>query len=179
MGIAIGIADDQLRASWYTRANPVMAGTSRAEMSGEDYKSPFAPRENIEQQLGIGVAPAVSLAMSLITRNPVGVDYAFLRAGEGAKIESLTANQITRIQNAADRTGTEISLVGSRAKGTAGPMSDWDYVVPESTTSKIIHSLTSSLPEGWRGIGDSRNQDIFRGVVDKLLPYITFTPRGK
>lgn len=79
-----------------------------------------------------------------------------------------------RIQNAADRTQTPISVVGSRASGSSGPLSDWDYVVPPGTSRRTIHSLSSSLPEGHRGIGEPRNQDFHRGNVDAGLPYITF-----
>ncbi|WP_190275519.1 hypothetical protein [Allochromatium vinosum] len=97
--------------------------------------------------------------------------------GGGAKLENLTAQEIARIQNAANRTGTEISVVGSRAKGTPGPLSDWDYVVPEATGSRTIHSLRSSLPEGPRSLGEPRNQDFFRSLVDPTKPFITFTPQ--
>lgn len=98
-------------------------------------------------------------------------------AGGGAKLENLATQEIARIQNAANRTRTEISVVGSRANGSAGPLSDWDYVVSESTKSKTIHSLRSSLPEGPRGLGDPRNQDFFRTTVDPSKPFITFTPQ--
>jgi RHS repeat-associated protein len=98
-------------------------------------------------------------------------------AGGGAKLENLGSQEVARIQNAADRTETSISVVGSRAKGTPGPTSDWDYVVPEGTRNRTIHSLKSSLPEGPRGLGEPRNQDIFKGTVDPNEPHITFTPR--
>ncbi|MBN8888570.1 MAG: hypothetical protein J0I77_22850 [Rudaea sp.] len=97
--------------------------------------------------------------------------------GGGAKLENLTAQEIVRIQNAANRTGTEITVIGSRAKGTTHAMSDWDYVVPEATKGRTIHSLRSSLPEGPRGLGGPRNQDFFRGKVKQNEPFITFTPQ--
>jgi RHS repeat-associated protein len=98
-------------------------------------------------------------------------------AGGGAKIENLAASEATRIQNAANRTQTEISVVGSRANGTAGGLSDWDYVVPNGTSSRKIHSMSSSLPEGGRGLGEARNQDFFKGPVESSKPHITFTPQ--
>jgi hypothetical protein len=98
------------------------------------------------------------------------------RAGGGASLQNLTPGEILRIQNAANRTGVEITLVGSRASGRTGPLSDWDYMVPENTSSRTIHSLRSSLPEGHRGIGEARNSEIIRGPVDPNRPFITFTP---
>jgi RHS repeat-associated protein len=97
-------------------------------------------------------------------------------AGGGAKLENLTTGDIARLQNAANRTGTEISVVGSRARGTARANSDWDYVIPQGTSRSTRHSLSSSVPEGPRGLGEPRNQDFFREAVDRSRPYITFTP---
>jgi RHS repeat-associated protein len=98
------------------------------------------------------------------------------RAGGGAKLENLSRSEARRIQNAADRTGQEISVVGSRASGTSRPESDWDYVIPNAR-SRTKHSLSSSLPEGERrGIDQPRHQDILEGPVNPELPHITFTP---
>ena len=99
--------------------------------------------------------------------------------GGGAKLENLTAGEITRIQNAANRTGTPITVVGSRANGTAQALSDWDYAVPATTSKRTVHSLSSSLPEGARGLGEGRSQDFFRSAVDPNKPFITFTPNEK
>jgi len=98
-------------------------------------------------------------------------------AGGGAYISNITPQEILRIQNAVDRTNTTISVVGSRANGSAGPLSDWDYVVPPGTPRRTIHSMSSSLPEGHRSIGERRNQDFFDSAVNPNLPYITFNPR--
>ena len=97
-------------------------------------------------------------------------------AGGGAKVENLTAAEALRIQNAANRTGTEISVVGSHASGTARPTSDWDYVVPVGTSRSTVHSLSGSLPAGPRSLGEPRNQDFFREALDLTRPHITFTP---
>jgi len=116
----------------------------------------------------------------------VGKGYAWVhngcapRVGGGAKLENLTPGEIRRIQNAANRTGTQITVVGSRARGTTHALSDWDYVVPAGTKGRTIHSLASSLPEGPRlGLGQARKQDFFKGVVDETRPFITFTPASK
>ena len=88
-------------------------------------------------------------------------------AGGGAYISNITPQEILRIQNAVDRTNTTISVVGSRANGSAGPLSDWDYVVPPGTPRRTIHSMSSSLPEGYRSIGERRNQDFL--ILQSIL----------
>lgn len=97
------------------------------------------------------------------------------RVGGGASLDNLTPGEMTRIQNAANKVDQPISVVGSRASGTAGPYSDWDYVVPGANSS-TVGKIKNSLPEGSRGIGDPRNIDIFRGQVNEDLPFITFNP---
>ena len=96
-------------------------------------------------------------------------------SGGGAKISNLTPGQQRRIQNAANRSGQTITVVGSRAAGTAKPNSDWDYVV--DANSKTRNNLSRSLPgAGNLSEGERPNIDVFRGQVDKSLPYIEFTP---
>ena len=98
--------------------------------------------------------------------------------GGGASLKNLTPGELARIQNAANRTGVEISVVGSRAGGTAKGLSDWDYAVPASTTSKQIKSLKNSLPSGFSEVGAPRNIEFFRSPVRTDLPHITFRPNG-
>ena len=84
----------------------------------------------------------------------------------------------TRIQNAADRTGQRIDVVGSRASNTAGPDSDWDYVM--SGNSARRHSASSSVPHGTSGgalgTGGWTGIDVFPGKVNPSLPHVTFLP---
>lgn len=98
-------------------------------------------------------------------------------AGGGAKTSNLSPGDIVRIQNAANRTDTTITVVGSRANGTAGANSDWDFVLPKDTPRSTRRSLSSSLPEGPRGIGEPRNQDFFMEPIDTTKPHISFPPR--
>jgi len=98
-------------------------------------------------------------------------------AGGGAKLENLSFGDISRIQNAANRTGTPVTLVGSRANGTARSLSDYDYLLPQGTRGSVRSSLKSSLPEGYRGIGDPRNQDFFFDALDPTKPFILFRPQ--
>jgi len=98
--------------------------------------------------------------------------------GGGAKLRNLTPSEIARIQNAANRGGVEISVVGSRANASATALSDWDYVVPLGTPSKVIRSLRNSLPSGYRELGAPRNIEFFRAPVERNFPHITFRPSG-
>lgn len=127
-----------------------------------------------------GVGYATTSAIAAVTRFARGGSSSIPGlgpvAGGGANLENLTAGEIARIQNAANRTGTEISVVGSRARGTANPNSDWDYVLPPGTRGSTRHSLSSSLPEGPRSLGEPRNLEFFVEPLDTARPFITFTP---
>ena len=97
------------------------------------------------------------------------------KAGSGASVDNLTGAERARIQNAATRIKTPISVVGSRALGTPGPESDWDYVIT-GANSRVKHSVSSSLPKADITVGIGRQQDIFTGPLDTSEPYITFYP---
>jgi hypothetical protein len=98
-------------------------------------------------------------------------------AGGGAGVDCLSSEDVRRIQGAADRTGIQITVVGSRADGSAGPVSDYDYVL-SGGTARDRRSLKNALPAGPRGLGEPRNQDFHPEPVDIARPYITFMPRG-
>jgi hypothetical protein len=100
------------------------------------------------------------------------------KVGAGASIENIAVSEATRIQNAADKIGMPISLVGSRASGTAHPLSDWDYVITGANSRKKS-SVKNSLPLGDITLGPQGRLDIFTGPLNEDLPYITFYPRGK
>lgn len=97
------------------------------------------------------------------------------KVGGGAKLENIAPGDARRIQNAADRTGVTITVVGSRAKGTAHGQSDWDYVL-EGGTARSRHSSKSSIPSGPHGLGEPRVQDFF-STLDQSQPYISFSPK--
>jgi RHS repeat-associated protein len=129
--------------------------------------------------VGVAVAACATFPVCAVAMLPSDIEdggYSGPVAGGGAKLANLAPEDITRIQNAANRTNTEITVVGSRAAGTPKPNSDWDYVVPPDTKKKTVHSLSSSVPEGPRGLGEPRNSDFFRENVDQEKPYITFKP---
>jgi len=102
-------------------------------------------------------------------------------AGGGADLQralvNMTPEEITRIQNAANRTGQPIHVVGSRSGGskTPRPDSDWDYVIQANNHTR--RSAGDSLP-GAKNLkeGIPSNQDIFKGPLDYDRPHITFHP---
>ena len=101
-------------------------------------------------------------------------------AGGGARLENLSPADVARIQNAADKIGIPITVVGSRTIGiSANPLQDFDYLLPEGSTKSDIKKIVSSLPAGFRGIGDRRNLDITIVEVDLTKPHIIFNPTRK
>ena len=87
-----------------------------------------------------------------------------------------------RIQNAANRTNQKITVVGSRASGTAGPNSDWDYIMSGNSAQR--HSAASSVPCGVWGGENNTGIDIFSSypgspnpvILDRSRLYIEFFP---
>ncbi|MEF2148461.1 RHS repeat-associated core domain-containing protein [Aquilutibacter rugosus] len=124
--------------------------------------NPKITRENVAQ-----LATVIVMAKLTHGKN--------VSAGVGAKISNLSAGELKRIQNAANRSGVTITVVGSRAAGTARSNSDWDYVV--DSNSKTRSKLSRSLPgAGNLNEGQRPNIDVFRGEVDKSRPYIEVKP---
>lgn len=101
------------------------------------------------------------------------------KVGGGASLENISPSDARRIQNAANRTKQDITVVGSRAGGTASPISDWDYVM--SGNARQRHSAKSSVPKGIAGgeqnsLGNETGIDIFSGSISTNSPYITSPP---
>ena len=98
--------------------------------------------------------------------------------GGGGTMDKLTPGEVTRIQNAANRSGQDIGVVGSRVNPNKAlhPNSDYDYVI--NANHKIRSNLGNSLP-GSKNIQDGipSNQDIFKGNVDPGLPHVIFHPQ--
>jgi RHS repeat-associated protein len=101
-------------------------------------------------------------------------------ANGGSRIASeagLSAGEIARIENAANRIGKPINLVGSRASGTANAASDWDYVI-EGMTNANKNTIKNSLPGAQiRADQVPRNIDFFTEPLRTDLPHIQFNPR--
>ncbi|WP_112465598.1 polymorphic toxin-type HINT domain-containing protein [Streptomyces triticisoli] len=100
----------------------------------------------------------------------------------------ISPNDARRIQNAADKSGYPIVVVGSRAGGTAHAMSDWDYILYGPAKSR--NRIKNSLPRGTGdGEGSGRGRDFWQGYnpnhkksyteLDRDLPYVVFEPRKR
>ena len=97
-------------------------------------------------------------------------------AGGGAKLENLSPAEIKRIQNAANRTKQDISVVGSRASGKSNSTSDWDYIFSGSNRQR--HSARSSVPRGAQGgevnsMGRETGIDVWQSYNPKAPNYST------
>ena len=85
--------------------------------------------------------------------------------------------ELLRIQNAANRIGRPITVVGSRAAGKAGPYSDWDYVIEKGLNSKEWSKIKNSIPGAKSFIDNTpRRIDIFDGNINRSKPYIKIYP---
>ncbi|MFO7936637.1 MAG: hypothetical protein R6V06_03415 [Kiritimatiellia bacterium] len=99
----------------------------------------------------------------------------------------INPGEAQRIQNAANRTGQQITVVGSRAEGTATAASDWDYIM--SGNSSARHSVRSSVPSGMSGgeinapgidvWQDYNPNAINYTTLDSTKPHVIFTPLAK
>ena len=90
----------------------------------------------------------------------------------------MSSGEIKRIQNAANRSGQDIGVVGSRVnpKKALRSNSDYDFVV--NANSKTRNNLSRSLPGGKDvRTGAPNNQDIFKGSVDTTKPHAIFHPQ--
>jgi hypothetical protein len=93
----------------------------------------------------------------------------------------LNALDAQRIQAAANKTNQTIWLVGSRATGTAGPNSDWDYIM--NGNAKQRNSAKSSLP-GWTSAAIAAQNGLGHGVtttgrgIDVFQNYSEFDSMG-
>lgn len=113
--------------------------------------------------------PGLAADALLAARGPV--------PGGGAVVENIPAAEAARIQNAANRIGKPIHVVGSRASGTARPNSDWDFVIEANHHTRA--SAAKSLP-GARNVQEGLTtpgaQDVFKGPLDPSKPHVTFSP---
>lgn len=104
-------------------------------------------------------------------------------AGGGAQVENVPEGVRNQIQRIADKYGVIITIVGSRAAGTATANSDWDYIIEGK--AKARSNAKRELPRGWQGgeidsFGRESGIDVWNPAqdpVDTNRPYIIFRPR--
>ncbi len=99
------------------------------------------------------------------------------KVGGGGTLDKLSPTEIQRIQNAANRSGQEIGVVGSRVNPNKALRSDSDFDFVIGANSKTRNNLSRSLP-GSKNVreGIPSNQDIFKGTVDPNKPHVIFRP---
>ena len=98
-------------------------------------------------------------------------------AGGGAKLSNLSVQDQGAIQNMANLLKKPITVVGSRAGGTFGPGSDYDYLVPNLTRDEAV-MLRRRLPSTYMGIDESPGIDVMSGDLVPGSPYIRFDPQS-
>ncbi|WPO84289.1 DUF6443 domain-containing protein [Chryseobacterium sp. JJR-5R] len=103
-------------------------------------------------------------------------ETSILKTQFAAEKNIISSSDFLRIENAASRINKPITVVGSRANGTAKAYSDWDYVI-EGLNSREWSKIKNSIP-GARSIIDNtpRNIDIFK-QLDLSRPYLKIHPR--
>jgi RHS repeat-associated protein len=133
---------------------------------------------------GLLIAEVVTVEMIVeevvetVVEEVTGVPISLVNIKSLAKAgtDVLSPSNLKRIENAATRVDIPISVVGSRASGTAKAYSDWDYVI-EGISSKNWSKIKNSLP-GARSLDDNMpgNIDLFKGPLDVSKPHITIIP---
>ncbi len=118
-----------------------------------------------------GIAGAIKPKATLKTSGPI--------AGGGAKLDNLSSAATQRIQNAANRTQQEITVIGSRASGKASSISDWDYIMSGKSSQR--HSARSSVPRGTQGgeinsMGNETGIDVWQNYNPNAPNYSTLNP---
>jgi hypothetical protein len=106
-----------------------------------------------------------------------------ITAGNGASIDNISPEYRARIERFAVKNDTEVTVIGSRAEGAAGPESDWDYFI--GGNSKVRwNARNGGLPRGLSGeemdnYGNYTGIDVFNANTETMFPFeqwIRFTP---
>jgi hypothetical protein len=133
------------------------------------------PNQEIGNTLGAGLMGLGGAGGGLAAEG--GQVASGLRTVEQAGISPLDA---ARIQAVADKIKSPVTVVGSRAAGTARAWSDWDYIV--EANAKARSYARWQLPRGLsggevNGRGEETGLDLFREALDPARPHVVFHPR--
>nr|WP_157529131.1 RHS repeat-associated core domain-containing protein [Kibdelosporangium sp. MJ126-NF4] len=164
----------------WQRADELDAGDSLTTASGDQVHVSGLREETARWATAHNMTVAgLHTYFVLVAGKPVLVHNACgPEVGGGASLGNITAAEARRIQNAADKIGRPITLVGSRAGGNVHAESDWDYII-EGMNNKTKKKVGNSLPLGPIELGVGRRIDFLNTTLDKSRPYITFHPRNQ
>jgi len=135
-----------------------------------------------EDAAGLFVAPGRTLlaGQRVVELSTGGNTTTQVVVGGGATTSQISAQRAAAIQAFADRTGSRVTVVGSRASGQISSVSDFDYII-EPINSRIRSQAMRDLPRGprvEREFGQTSGIDIIRDVpLDPSRPHIIFEPR--
>jgi RHS repeat-associated protein len=149
--------------------------TSKALGADNETAEKIADAGEMGITLGVNIGNAKNIANIPKTLAAKNTSAATNATKESSNV--LSKSDYLRIENAATRINKPITVVGSRASGTAKAYSDWDYVIP-GLNSRKWSSIKNSLP-GARSVLDNtpRNIDIFKGPLDVTKPHIIINPQ--
>jgi hypothetical protein len=102
--------------------------------------------------------------------------------GGGGTTSRLSSEQARTIQRFAGENGARVAVIGSRASGVAGAISDFDYII-EPLKRDIRQQAMRDLPRGPRvewEFGQTSGMDIIKGQpLRSDQPHVIFEPRPK
>ena len=81
----------------------------------------------------------------------MGNNSGIIVVGGGAQLSQLNPQQVAQIWQFAEAHNVRVTLVGSRATGTASAISDFDYLI-QGGNSRIRSVARSQLPRGPRSL---------------------------
>ncbi len=177
---AEGFMDDPILSILFSTANDIYVGGStllsaHTGVSRADITDLGGNPTTGDQRYMAGITTLASIfTLGAGSATASGTSTAAKGSAEVSSV--LSHAEFVRIENAATRISKPITVIGSRATGTAGAYSDWDYVI-KNLTNKSWKKIKNSLP-GSRSTLDNtpRNIDIFDNL-DPLKPHITINPR--
>jgi hypothetical protein len=148
-------------------------------LTGKEWISGYKFSVEERVKMGVHLVGEIALISTLIYNNAKYMSGPSRNSGASPKPFSADSNtpngartwqeagmskaNATRIQNAANKTGQRIDVVGSRAGGTASATSDWDYILYGNSAQR--HSAANSLPRGTAG------GEIYKPGIDLLQSF--------
>jgi hypothetical protein len=134
--------------------------------------------------IGDAAGGAAELGIEAIAGGPLlrmaGLGLIRFGGGAAATTANISAEAAARISAFAKKYNVTVHVVGSRARGTAHALSDYDYVIT-GASGKVTHQAKRFLPRGLGGgeinaAGRETGIDIYTGALDDAAAHVTFLP---